>query len=247
MSSTIDSPADVQPSENDRSERRGKSDRRSKSDSQPSRGWFKILFYQVLRYLARMVGVLFFDLRCYGRHHLHDGSALVLSTHQSNFDPVLVGLMFNDRLNYLARRTLFKNRLFAGLIRLLDAIELDRDRSGLAGLKETLKRLKADQKVLVFPEGTRTPDGKISELKPGFLAVARRSQVSLIPIAITGAYEVLPRGSTFPRRYPIRLAIGPPVKFVDYENLTDDEALRMLSQRLHRCYGQIQHLRVEHA
>jgi 1-acyl-sn-glycerol-3-phosphate acyltransferase len=194
-----------------------------------------------------MVGVLFFDLRCYGRQHLHDGAALVLSTHQSNFDPVLVGLMFNDRLNYLARRTLFKNRLFAGLIRLLDAIELDRDRSGLAGLKETLKRLKADQKVLVFPEGTRTPDGKIAELKPGFLAVARRSQVPLIPIAITGAYEVLPRGSKYPRRYPIRLAIGPLVKFADYENLTDAQALQMLSQRLHRCYSQIQWLRVEHA
>ncbi len=217
----------------------------TKATSSRQIGWFKRVFYHVLRYLARMVGVLFFDMRCYGRENLPSGSALVLSTHQSNFDPVLVGLLFNDRLNYLARRTLFNNRLFAGLIRLLDAIELDRDRSGLAGLKETLKRLKAEEKVLVFPEGTRTPDGKISPLKPGFLAVARRSQALLVPVTVTGAYEVLPRGVKLPTRYPIRIHIGPPIKFVDYEGLSDDQALQLLASRLQAGFAQIQRLRSE--
>jgi 1-acyl-sn-glycerol-3-phosphate acyltransferase len=190
-----------------------------------------------------MACVTLFDLRCYGRENLRDGAALVLSTHQSNFDPILVGLSFNDRLNYLARRTLFKNRLFAGFIRLLDAIELDRDRSGLAGLKETLKRLKANEKVLVFPEGTRTADGKISELKPGFLAVARRSQVPLIPMAISGAYQALPRGSIFPRRYPLRVAVGPAIEFAEYEQLSDAQALALLSQRLNHCFQYAESLR----
>jgi 1-acyl-sn-glycerol-3-phosphate acyltransferase len=152
-------------------------------------------------------------------------------------------LAFNDRLNYLARRTLFKNRLFAGLIRLLDAIELDRDRSGLAGLKETLKRLKANEKVLVFPEGTRTNDGKISPLKPGFLAVARRSQVPLIPMAISGAYEALPRGSVLPRRYPLRVTVGPPIQYREYEQLSDEQALALLYQRLQCCFEHCESLR----
>jgi 1-acyl-sn-glycerol-3-phosphate acyltransferase len=206
-------------------------------------GWFKYAFYFAMHLLARLVGVTLFDLRCYGRENMCEGPALILSTHQSNFDPVLVGLAFNDRLNYLARRTLFKNRLFAGLIRLLDAIELDRDRSGLAGLKETLKRLKANEKVLVFPEGTRTSDGKISPLKPGFLAVARRSQVPLIPMAISGAYEALPRGSVLPRRYPLRVAVGPPIQYRDYEQLTDEQALALLYQRLQCCFEHAQSLR----
>ena len=206
-------------------------------------GWFKYAFYYAMHYLARTVGVYLFDLRCYGRENLRPGPALILSTHQSNFDPILVGLAFNDRLNYLARRTLFKNRAFAGLIRLLDAIELDRDRSGLAGLKETLKRLKANEKVLVFPEGTRTTDGKISPLKPGFLAVARRSRVPLIPMAISGAFEALPRGTVFPRRYPLRVAVGRPIEYCDYEKLTDEQTLALLSQRLHCCYDLAQALR----
>ncbi|MFO0940801.1 MAG: lysophospholipid acyltransferase family protein [Pirellulales bacterium] len=220
----------------------------SSTKSTPPRqiGWFKRLFYHVLRYMARVVGVLFFELRCYGRENLPSGSALVLSTHQSHFDPVLVGLLFNDRLNYLARRTLFNNKLFAGLIRLLDAIELDRDRSGLAGLKETLKRLKAEEKVLIFPEGTRTTDGKISPLKPGFLAVARRSQALLVPVTVTGAYEVLPRGVKLPIRYPIRIQIGQPVKFCDYEHLSDDQTLQLLALRLQTGYRSIQRLRAEH-
>lgn len=205
--------------------------------------WFKCAFYYVLHTLARLTGVLVFDIRCHGRENICQGAAIILSTHQSNIDPILVGLTFNERLNYLARRTLFKNPLFAGLIRLLDAIELDRDRSGLAGLKETLKRLKANQKVLVFPEGTRTVDGSISPLKPGFLAVARRSQVPLIPMAIAGAYEALPRGSSLPQRYPLRVAVGPAIEFRDYEQLSDEQALSLLSQRLHRCYEHAQALR----
>lgn len=179
---------------------------------------------------------MIFDLRCYGRQHLRPGAALVLSTHQSNFDPVLVGVAFNDRLNYLARRTLFKNAAFAAFIRLLDAIELDRDRSGLAGLKETLKRLKGDEKVLVFPEGTRSLDGQIGELKPGFLAVARRSQVPLVPLAITGAFETLPRGSLWPRRYPLKVSIGKIIEYSEYHHLSDDQAIALITLRLKECY-----------
>lgn len=215
----------------------------SKIPNQHRIGFFKRAVYQFLQLLARLVSVMYFEFRCYGREHLREGAALVLSTHQSHFDPVLVGQAFNDRLNYLARRTLFKNPAFAAFIRLLDAIELDRDRSGLAGLKETLRRLKANQKVLVFPEGTRTTTGQIGQLKPGFLAVARRSQVPLIPMAVSGAFETLPRGSVWPRRYPLRVSIGKIIEFSEYCDLSDDQALELISVRLHACHRFAESLR----
>ncbi len=109
-------------------------------------------------------GVFWFPTE--GRHYLDfEGGAMLLATHQSVMDPVLVGLIANRRLNYLARKTLFKNAAFGFLIRLLDAIEIDRDRGGLSGLKEMLKRLKRDEAVLMFPEGTRTMDGQVGTLK----------------------------------------------------------------------------------
>jgi len=204
----------------------------------------KTVFYRAVRFTARITSVTLFDFRCVGRQNLEfDGGALVLSTHQSHFDPVLIGLSYNGRMNYLARRSLFNNRLLGTVIYLLDAIELDRDRSGIAGLKETLKRLKGGKKVLVFPEGTRTSDGKIAPLKPGFLAVARRSKVPLVPVAITGAFEALPRTSSFPIRYPIRMAIGEKLEAEMVANLSDDEVLKILSKRMHECYRRANELR----
>ena len=206
-----------------------------------TKGLFKPTFYRLVRLTARILSVYLFDIRCHDREEtLVDGAAIILSTHQSHFDPVLIGVTFNEHLNYLARRTLFDNAIFAWIIRMLDAIELDRDRSGLAGLKETMKRLKRGEKVLIFPEGTRSSDGKIAPLKPGFLSVARRTKVPLIPVAITGAYEALPRGSKLPVLYPLRVAVGKHIEPAEFADLGDDEFLDLVRIRLQRCYDRAQ-------
>ena len=131
------------------------------------------LFYRAVRLAARIVSVVVFDLRTEGQHHLDvEGGGMLLSTHQSLLDPVLVGMIPNRRLNYLARKTLFKNALLGFIISLLDAIEIDRERGGLAGLREMLKRLQKGELVLLFPEGTRTSDGELAVLKPGKKALS---------------------------------------------------------------------------
>lgn len=197
------------------------------------------LFYRWLRITSRMIASVGFGFRTEGRHHLEfEGGGMLLSTHQSVMDPVLVGLVANRRLNYLARKTLFKNAMFAFLIRVLDAIEIDRERGGLAGLKEMLKRLQQNELVLMFPEGTRTIDGEVGSLKPGFIPIARRSLVPLVPIAIVGAYDCLPRGSKLPTRKPIAVVVGKPLVSDEYMAMTDaqllaslDASLRQLHQR----------------
>ncbi|MFK7737239.1 MAG: lysophospholipid acyltransferase family protein [Pirellulaceae bacterium] len=211
--------------------------RRKKTPKGPvKRSLSKRVFYFIVRYSSQVVGVLVFGLRCHGREHLPDeGSGLVVSTHQSHFDPVLVGVTFNERLNYLARRSLFKNKLFGLLISMLDAIELDRDRSGLAGIKETMVRVRRGEKVLMFPEGTRTSTGRIAELKPGFISIARRCKAPLIPMAIVGAFEALPKGAKVPVRSPLRVWVGEPITPDEFLKLEDDELLKLVSQRLHSC------------
>src|SRR5690242_18294289 len=114
----------------------------------------KRLWYDFLRVVCRLVGIVAFSIRVRGRQHVPpDGGALVMSNHQSHLDPVLVGLASDRRLNYLARQTLFGFAPFRWLISSLDAIPLDREGLGLNGLKETLKRLKRGEMVLIFPEG----------------------------------------------------------------------------------------------
>ena len=204
----------------------------------------KRLFYNALRLFSRGASVACYRLRCAGREHWPTaGGALVCANHQSFFDPVLVGLTCDRRLNYLARNTLYKNRLLAWLIDALDAIPIDREGSGLAGLKETLKRLKAGEMVLIFPEGTRTRDGEVSGLKPGFCSVARRSRVPLVPIGIDGAYQAWPRSSPLPRLGRIGVAIGPPISPAEVAALSDAELVAELESRIRHCHAAARVLR----
>ena len=195
-------------------------------------------FYRGVRLIARIVSAVVYCLRTEGQQNLDfKGGGMLLSTHQSMMDPVLVGLVANRRLNYLARKTLFKNRLFGFMIGLLDAIEIDRERGGLAGLREMLKRLQRGELVLMFPEGTRTSDGEIAPLKPGFIPVARRSQVPLLPIAVVGAYDCLPKGTRLPTRRPIAVVFGEPIPCSVYMPMSDAEIIKILSDRLHALHA----------
>lgn len=199
---------------------------------------FRRLFYRFLRLSTRIITPLVFGMRVAGRHHLPaSGGAMLLSTHQSMMDPVLVGLNCNRSINYLARHTLFKNRAFSFLIRVLDAIEIDRERGGLSGLKEMLTRLKRGEAVLLFPEGTRTENGDVGPLKPGFIPIARRAGVPLVPIAIVGAYECMPKGSKGIRPHPIALVVGKPLTADEYADWSDDQLLANVDAKLRQLHA----------
>lgn len=209
------------------------------------RSLFQRLGYDTLRVLARLVSVLVFRLRVAGRENWPAvGGGLVCSNHQSHLDPPLIGLTCGRRMNYLARDGLFRVPGLAQLIHFLDAIPIDREGGGLAGLKETLRRLKAGELVLIFPEGTRTRDGEVAPLKPGFIAVARRSKVPLIPVALDGAFQAWPRTSRLPRPSRLAVVIGPPIPPEEVAEMTDEDLLAELEQRILTCHSQARELRV---
>lgn len=196
------------------------------------------LGYRGFRIAARLIGVTLFRLRTLGREHFPSaGAGLICANHQSYFDPVLVGLCCDRRLNYLARESLFRVPVLGSVIRFLDAIPIDRDGMGLGGLKETLKRLKRGELVLIFPEGTRSSDGEMSPLKPGFCAVARRSNAPLIPVGIDGAYQAWPRNQRWPNLSTIHIIIGEPILPTEFETMTDDELVAELERRIRACHA----------
>jgi 1-acyl-sn-glycerol-3-phosphate acyltransferase len=146
-------------------------------------------------------------------------------------------------MNYVARDTLFRIPLLAPLIRFLDAIPIDREGTGLAGLKETLRRLKRRELVLICPEGTRTRDGEVARLKPGFISVARRSGVPLIPVGLDGAYQAWPRSAWFPRPGRIAVSIGQPISPEEASRLSDEELLGLVEKRIRDCHAEARNLR----
>jgi 1-acyl-sn-glycerol-3-phosphate acyltransferase len=190
------------------------------------------------------MGTVVFSIRVRGREHVPpDSGALVMSNHQSHLDPVLVGLATDRRLNYLARQTLFGFAPFRWLISSLDAIPLDREGLGLNGLKETLKRLKRGEMVLIFPEGTRTRNGEVGTFKPGFCALARRANVPLLPVGIEGAFDSWPRRNALPMPAAIHIQFGPPLEPSEIEQFDDEQLVAEMRRRISACHSEARQMR----
>ena len=203
------------------------------------RTFAQLLAYRLVRIVLQLIAVTLFGLRGAGRQNFPTaGAALVCANHQSYFDPLLIGVCCSRRMNYLARQSLFKIPLLGRLIAFFDAIPLDRDGGGLGGIKETLKRLKRGEMVLIFPEGTRSADGEMNRLKSGFCTLARRSQAPLVPVGIDGAYQAWPRKQRWPSLSTIHIIIGEPIHPSEFETMTDDELVAELECRIRDCHAQ---------
>jgi 1-acyl-sn-glycerol-3-phosphate acyltransferase len=198
------------------------------------------LQYRFFKFLIRMFSVPYFRIRYTGLENIpREGGVLAVSNHQSHLDPPLVGAGCPRRMSYLARETLFKFRPFGKLIYAVGAIPLDRDGVGLSGIKESLKRLKRGEMLLVFPEGTRTPDGEMKPFKPGFSTLAVRSKSAILPAAIEGAYRAWPKKSRFPCPRPVQVHYGPPILPQEYENLDERELVALIESRVRDCQAEL--------
>ena len=199
----------------------------------------KIWWYYTAQLACRIASLVLFRIRVVGREQVPaTGGVLVCANHQSNFDPVLVGVAVDRRLSVLARQGLFRWAPFRWLIQSLNAIPVDRDGSGVGGLKETLRRLRRNEIVLIFPEGTRTRDGEVAPLKSGFLVLLRRGRVPLLPIGIDGAYEAWPRHRLLPRWSDIHVFVGEPIETSLVAELSDEQLLAAVQDRLQDCHRQ---------
>jgi 1-acyl-sn-glycerol-3-phosphate acyltransferase len=209
------------------------------------RTWARRLWYLTCQSIFRVGGMAAFGVRYYGLENVpRTGGLLVASNHQSRLDPPLIGAGFPRRMNYLARKTLFHGKLFSRMIAALDAIPIDRDGFGLGGVKETLRRLKAGEPVLVFPEGTRSPDGEIQKFKPGFAAIAVRAGASILPMAIEGAFAAMPRQSRLPRCMPVRVQCGVPIGPDEIAKYDEREIVALVEARVRECHALLRRLPV---
>ncbi len=173
--------------------------------------------------VTRLFAIVYFRFRVHkSERYPLDGPVLICANHQSHMDPILVANGCTRYVGFVARESLFKFKPFGWLITTLGAFPINRD-GGIAGIKETLKRLKRGEVVLIFPEGTRTPNGTIQNFKSGFCAIARRSKVPIVPVAIDGAYDAWPKNAALPRPRSIKLKVGHPIMFDEYNSLTDTE------------------------
>lgn len=145
------------------------------------------------------------------QHVPQNGGVILASNHQSFLDPVLVAVPLPRGVTFMARDTLFRFLPFRLLIASLGAFPVQRGTADLGAMREAIRRLEAGRALLVFPEGTRTKDGRVGRMRAGIGLLASRAKVPVVPVRISGAFESWPRSSKLPRPKPVTVRFGPPL------------------------------------
>jgi len=202
------------------------------------RNTVKVGWYWIARGMCQVFCLLFFRVRIYGRHHIpRRGGFIVAGNHQSYLDPVFCGIGATRRLLYMARDTLFRSPLFGGILRSVNTIPLSRDKADIGAMKLVISRLKEGHGVCLFPEGTRSRDGRIVAFKPGFGLLCRRSKAMVIPTLVDGAFECWPRHRKLFSSGPIVVCFGKPLSPEQIRKMTNEQ----LADHLTRTLRQMQH------
>jgi 1-acyl-sn-glycerol-3-phosphate acyltransferase len=171
------------------------------------------LFYCFCALTVRILATIVFRFTTSGVDHVpRTGPLLVVCNHASNFDPPLVagGVLRRRQVRFLAKKELWKSRFLGRLIGTLGAFPVDRasagDRQAIAASVEILRRGEA---LLVFPEGTRTLDGRLQPFREGAARLALMVPgTRIVPLRLTGTFEAWGKGKVIPRPVRVRLRVG---------------------------------------
>ncbi len=176
---------------------------------------------------------MLFSLRMTGREHLpRKGPAILAMNHQSFLDPPLAGSLVPGDIFFLARRNLMKPPLLHWLLPRLNVIPVDLDGQDRTALKQVLRLLKQGERILLFPEGTRSKDGSLLPGKPGLGLIAAKSGAPIIPMRISGANKALPRSGGRLRLCPVLVAVGEPLQIEEIAGEADRDRYQRISDRI---------------
>jgi 1-acyl-sn-glycerol-3-phosphate acyltransferase len=216
-------------------------------------GWRGEAFYNVNYWLSMAAMTTWFSYRAEGHENMPgEGPALVIANHQSFIDPVLVGLAVRRHLCYLARKTLWEHWFFRLIAGGFNPVPVNQEGFAREGLKIVWDQLDNGRAVLIFPEGERTADGKVHELRPGIHLLIKKIEMPIVPVGIAGAYEAWPRWRPYPLPAPlfwpakkgaIGVSIGKPINSECLRDKPREQVLDDLFARIKEVYERAERLR----
>lgn len=183
-------------------------------------------WYRFCRFLYRVYFRLYHRGRIYNAERLPDEGAFILAgNHVSFLDPPFFGLCCRREAFFMARDTLFRNPLANWILRSWNCVPISRGRGDIGAMRAVLRMLGEGKAVLMFPEGTRSPDGQLQEPRAGIGMVVARANVPVLPIRIFGTDRALPRGASLPRPAKVQIKFGEPFLYplpADFDELRGD-------------------------
>ena len=163
---------------------------------------------------------------------IENGPALICSNHVSFFDPPLVSISFQREIHFLARHTLYSNSAARWIFPRLNVTPIDQDRASMAGLKTAIRILQKGHRLLIFPEGSRSPNGNLLPAAGGAGLVVAKARVPVVPMRIFGAYEALPYGAVKPRLTTATAVVGETLHFPEADYPGTKEGYQEISNRI---------------
>lgn len=192
------------------------------------------MFYNLFKYV--LIGPLLrllFRPRIEGIEHIpEEGAAIIAGNHLSFSDHFLMPAVLKRRITFLAKAEYFtgpgvKGRLTAGFFRSVGQIPVDRSGKGAgqAAIEEGLGVLRKGELLGIYPEGTRSHDGRLYKGRVGVAAMALRGGVPVVPCAMKGTFEIQPPGRKLPKLGKVTIAFGPPLDFSRYAGMEGERAV----------------------
>jgi 1-acyl-sn-glycerol-3-phosphate acyltransferase len=171
------------------------------------------ILYALLHLITYPLARLLFRLKVIGADGVPPtGGVLIAANHASYADIPILGCSIKRQASYMAKTELFKNPIMRWIYTTLGGIPINRYFSA-EKMGETVRRLKAGGVVVIYPEGSRTLDGKLLRPMPGIGWLVFETRVPVVPAYIDGTHEVLPVGAKWIRLRPITIVFGKPIDF----------------------------------
>ncbi|MEM8604260.1 MAG: lysophospholipid acyltransferase family protein [Cyanobacteria bacterium P01_H01_bin.121] len=155
---------------------------------------------------------VYFRGRIYGAEHVpQQGPVVVVSNHASDFDPPILSCCVRRPVAYMAKAELFQVPVFKQAISLYGAYPVKRGASDRQALKSAIAYLHQNWATGIFLQGTRTPDGRITNPKLGAALIAAKAQAPLLPVCLWGTHRIVRKGQYLPKPIPLTIRIGEPI------------------------------------
>ena len=183
--------------------------------------------------------MVFFRVRSYGRENIpRKGAFVLISNHQSYLDPMLCGGPIQRRVSFLARESLFKHWLFGRMIRSVGTIPVKLGEADISAMRKVIDVLKQGRGVCLFPEGTRSRNGKITPFKPGFGLLCRRGGAAVVPVVIDGAFDCWPRHKKLFSHGSIVVSYGKAIPAEQAKKMGNEKLAKVLTETLRKMQNE---------
>jgi len=174
-------------------------------------------------------------LQVIGRENIpRDSGVILMPNHESHLDPPTVIRLSPVPVRFIAKASLFRIPVFGWGMWAAGMIPIDRSnqKKAFASIDRAAEAITMGKTVLVFPEGTRTPDGDLQGFKKGGFVMAVRAGVPIIPLGIAGTRAIMPPGFGMEKAGPVVVVVGEAIDITSYDLERKDEVMALVRERI---------------